>query len=82
MDETDERIQAWDAVASHPFFKEAYREEAPLIVSMLKQLDGLMTKREVVATRAEEPAEWRVLRAFSNGYAEGLRRGHEGGLDR
>lgn len=33
-------------------------------------------------TQAELPVEYRIQRAFLNGYTEGLRRGMEGGLDR
>jgi hypothetical protein len=81
-EEVDQRIDAWHTIAKHPFFSDAYDEELPLIESMTKRLDALMAKPEIVTTQAEEPVEWRVLRAYTNGYSEGLRRGTEGGLDR
>ncbi len=82
MDANDDRISAWHRVAAHPFFEDAFREESPLIEAMIRRLDGLMTKKESdTATRAEEPADWRVLRAYSNGFVDGLRRGVEGRLD-
>lgn len=34
-----------------------------------------------LATVAEEPVEWRVQRAFANGYREGLERGARGRFD-
>jgi hypothetical protein len=74
IDEEDDRILAWHKIAAHPFFEKAYQHEAPLIECMLNELDRL--------EEPDEPTEWRVLRAFSNGYAEGLRRGYEKGLDR
>ena len=81
-DEEDERIQAWYRIAKHPFFAEAYAVEVPLIDAMWQSLDEVMAQPAATATVADEPVEWRVLRAFTNGYSEGLRRGHEGRLDR
>lgn len=81
IDEEDERIQAWYRIAKHPLFAKAYEDESPLIDGMCRVLDGL-TKKSEMTVQAEEPVEWRVLRAFNNGYAEGLRRGYEKGLDR
>jgi hypothetical protein len=84
MEETDERIDAWKQIARHPFFAECYAEEAPLINSMLSALDAqvAMPKEASENTQAEEPVEWRILRAFSNGFNEGLLRGKEGRFDR
>lgn len=81
MDELDERIHAWDQVARHPFFAEAYGDDSPLIDSFIRRLDQLMVQPETVAVQAEEPVECRVLRAFTNGYSEGIRRGSQGRLD-
>lgn len=83
MDEKDDRILAWERVAGHPFFEDAYAEEKPLIESMLNRLDRLMAtpKRSEIA-QAEEPVEWRIIRAFTNGYTEGMRRALDGRLDR
>ena len=36
---------------------------------------------EMATTQAEEPAEWKIQRAFLNGYREGLERGARGRLD-
>lgn len=82
IDEEDERISAWHKIAAHPFFADAYGKEVPLIEAMLKELDSFGKRYEGATVQAEEPVEWRVLRAFSNGYLEGLRRGYEKGLDR
>lgn len=82
MNEEDERIEAWHEIAKHPFFEDAYNDDSPLLDAMKLRLDRLMTQPTLVATQAEEPVEWRIHRAFRNGYAEGLRRGIEGGLDR
>lgn len=86
MKEEDERIEAWHTIAAHPFFQSAYVQPMPLVDAMVRQLDEVhvLSPRadEPEATQAEEPVEWRILRAFTNGFAEGLRRGHEGRLDR
>jgi len=34
----DERIEAWDRIARHPFFRECYDSEAPLTDAMLVKL--------------------------------------------
>lgn len=82
MDETDERVDAWEAVARHPLFEKCYEIEEPLIQSVLKVLDAQISEPQVeVATQAEEPVEWRILRAFTNGYTEGIQRGSNGRLD-
>ena len=83
MNEADERIDAWDQVAGHPFFADVYDKDGPLLDSMLDRLDRLMatTKRTEIA-QAEEPVEWKILRAFTNGYTEGMRRALDGRLDR
>lgn len=82
MDETDERITAWHEIAAHPFFADAFNDGSSLLDAMKVRLDRLMATPAREATQAEEPVEWRLLRAFTNGYAEGLRRGVEGRLDR
>ena len=38
----DERIAAWAAIAEHPFFAPCYATAAPLLLSMLDRLDGLL----------------------------------------
>lgn len=82
MTPEDERIDAWHELAAHPFFQDAYKDEVPLLASMLKRLDNLMTKPETEnATQAEEPVEWRIGRAFANGYREGMDRAFRGPLD-
>jgi len=81
MDEVDERISAWETIAKHPFFEKAYAEERPLIVAMMSALDRAMVKTEPVATQAELPVQYRVQRAFTNGYVEGVRRGADGRFD-
>lgn len=35
-------------------------------------------KKPDFATQAEEPIEWRLLRAYENGFRDGLRRGASG----
>ena len=83
MDEQDERITAWETIAKHPFFAGVYDQESSLIEGMVAALDRLKAStHEAVATQAEEPVEWRLQRAFTNGYTEGLRRGIEGRFDR
>lgn len=37
--ENDQRLTAWHRVASHPFFADCYRGEAPLIDTMIAKLD-------------------------------------------
>lgn len=39
--EVDQRITAWNRVASHPVFNSCYEEERPLIDAMMAKLDGL-----------------------------------------
>lgn len=83
MDKQDERITAWETIAKHPFFADVYDQECSLIEGMVTALDRLKASTHgAVATQAEEPIEWRLLRAFTNGHAEGLRRGIEGRFDR
>jgi len=78
----DERIDAWHEIAAHPFFQDAYKDEVPLLKSMLKRLDDLITTTpETVTAQAEEPVEWRLSRAFANGYREGMDRAFRGPLD-
>ena len=36
----------------------------------------------IETTRPEEPAEYRIQRAYLNGFADGLHRGMQGRLDR
>lgn len=50
----DERIGAWGRVASHPFFKSCYPEEAPLIDSMIAKLDGLLVEESMGARPTED----------------------------
>lgn len=35
----DERIYAWHKVAEHPFFKECYDTQGPLLNAMIRKLD-------------------------------------------
>lgn len=84
--ETDERIDAWQQIATHPIFKRAYDEERPLIVSIIEMLDDLLDAQHIKSVavetgQAEDPVEGRILRAFTNGYVEGMRRGSRGRLD-
>jgi len=84
MDEEDERIEAWEHLARHPFFRECYDVEAPLLHTMLERLDGLMARADHSAAdvkQAEEPVEYRISRAFVNGYREGMERASRGRLD-
>ena len=81
-EENDSRIVAWHEIAAHPFFADAYSDESSLLDAMKVRLDALMDQPKAVAVQAEEPVEWRIMRAFNNGYAEGIRRGIEGKLDR
>lgn len=81
MEEEDERIFAWEQIAKHPWFSECYESEEPLLTSVLRKLDRSIpteTARDDKPMQAEEPVEWRLLRAFENGYVEGLRRGAAG----
>jgi hypothetical protein len=54
-DGRDEQILAWDAIARHPFFRDCYESEGPLLTAMLAKLSAI-TPRTV---------EWGVQ--FANG---------------
>lgn len=89
MNEEDERVNAWLEVARHPFFADAYSEveDRPFIEAVISRLDkahDLMISRqdESFANWTTEPVEDRIFRAFTNGFAEGLRRAVDGRLDR
>lgn len=82
MNEEDERITAWEAIAGHPYFRPAYDAEGALLPNIIERLDALMDKPVAdEATRAEEPVEERIVRAFANGYREGMERQARGRLD-
>ena len=81
MDEVDERIVAWEAIAGHPFFKPAYDGDGALLPRIIAQLDRMCEPVEARVIQAEEPAEHRVARAFANGYREGMERATRGRLD-
>jgi hypothetical protein len=82
MDEQDERIVAWESIAGHPFFKPAYDGDGALLPRIIEQLDALVARPTAIeVTRAEEPVEDRIVRAFANGYREGMERGARGRLD-
>ena len=82
MDEVDERIVAWEAIAGHPFFKPAYHGDGALLPRIIARLEAMCEPAEsALATEAEEPAEHRVARAFVNGYREGMERATRGRLD-
>lgn len=40
LEPRDERIEAWDAVASHPFFRDCYATEGTLLAAMLAKLSS------------------------------------------
>lgn len=76
MDEVDERVMAWEAIAGHEFFKPAYDGDGALLPRIIEQLDRLVERPTAVeVTQAEEPAEHRIARAFANGWREGFERG-------
>lgn len=45
--ESDERVQAWDQLAKHPFFASCFATDEPLSVSMLAKLDGLLATESI-----------------------------------
>lgn len=56
----DERIGAWGAIASHPFFKECYYSEDTLLAAMIAKLDGLMGDTVKPWDRARDGEYWEL----------------------
>ena len=50
--EQDERIQAWEAIAAHAAFADCYREERPLLESVIDRIDALVSTSEAVVELA------------------------------
>jgi len=53
----DERIVAWDRIASHPFFRECYATNDTLIAAMLDKLSGQATTVEWGVEIMPEPMQ-------------------------
>ena len=63
---TDERIEAWDAIAQHPFFRECYATEDTLLNAMLEKLSVVTAQLQAAqATIEHVTGEYRQERADS-----------------